>query len=187
MFWRAVTRTCESPSRTTRSKPVSNAKLKALLAAIASTSMAVKGSMVLSVRETITWPSWFRRITPNPAHFSDSNNAPSKFNLYSGRSGGCQHVGGRPTGTMLDVLWGANSRILSLAWCSNWSREMTAFPSLWLFLRFHKAQITMEKRAGSLFSEKTQPVRSIKVAACQRLSWFHMGTLLHSSVSFGQW
>ena len=81
-----MTRTCESPSRTTRSKPVSNAKLKALPVATASTSMDVKGSMVLSVRETITWPSWFRRITPNPAHFSDSNNAPSKFNLYSGTS-----------------------------------------------------------------------------------------------------
>lgn len=178
-------RTCESASRTTRSKPVSKAKLKALLVAIASTSMAVKGSMVLSLRETITWPLWFWRITPNPTHFSYSNNAPSKFTLYSGHSEGCQHVGGHPIGTMLDVLWSANSRNLSLAWCSNWSREMIAFPSLWLFLRFHKAQITMEKRVGSLFFAKTQPVRSIKFVAYRRLSWFHMGTLLHSSISFG--
>ena len=40
---------------------------------------------------------------------------------------------------------------------------MTAFPSLRLFLRFHRAQITMEKRVGSLFSAKKQPARSKKL------------------------
>ena len=84
-------------------------------------------------------------------------------------------------------MWSVNSRNLSLAWCSTWSREMTVFPSLRLFLRFHRAQIIIEKRVGSLFSAKTQPVRSIKVVACRRLSWFHKGTLFHRSDSFEQW
>ena len=76
--------TNESPSRITRSKPASRARTKARLAAIASTSMAVKGSRALSLREATTCPASFLISTPQPAHCSESNKAPSKFNLYRG-------------------------------------------------------------------------------------------------------
>lgn len=104
---------CESPSNITWSKPVSRANSRALLAAIASTSMAVKGSVVFCERETMTCPISFRITTPIPALYSYANRAPSKFTLYVSLSGGCQQVGGRPTGIMVEELWRLNSRNLS--------------------------------------------------------------------------
>lgn len=169
-----------------RSKPVSRARTRARWAAFASTSMAVEGSRALSLRETITCPASFLLTTPQPAHCSETNEVPSKFTLYRGLSGGRQLVGGHPTGAMVDVLWRAKSHSRVLACFNNWSSETIDLPSLWLFLRFQIAYMTMEKRAGSLLSAKTQWIRSIKDGAWHKLSWFQRGTLLQISSSFGQ-
>ena len=141
---RAVMSICESPSNITWSKPVSRANSRALLVAIASTSMAMKGSMVFCKRETMTCPISFRITTTIPALFSYANRAPSKFTLYISLSGGCQQVGGHPTSIMVEELWRLNSRNLSFAWDNSWPRGTVDFPSWRLFLRFH---ITKKKKA----------------------------------------
>ena len=79
-----------------------------------------------------------RITTPGPTQFSELNKAPSKFTLYWALFGGCQQVGGRPTSVIVEELWRAKSHNRSLTWSSNWSRETVAFPSLRLFLPFHK-------------------------------------------------
>ena len=110
----------------------------------------------------------------------------SKLILYWEFSRGCQLVGCCPTSVIVEVLWRANSRNLSLAWLNNWSSVPVTFPRLRLFWWFHNAQITIENRVGSLFSVKINPNRSMKFETCFKLLWFHMGTLYQSSSSFGQ-
>ena len=150
LFLRAVMSICESPSNITWSKPVSRANSRALLVAIASTSMAMKGSMVFCKRETMTCPISFRITTTIPALFSYANRAPSKFTLYISLSGGCQQVGGHPTSIMVEELWRLNSRNLSFAWDNSWPRGTVDFPSWRLFLRFHITPKKKKKRGFQL-------------------------------------
>ena len=89
-FWSILMSTSESPSKITRSKPASKARTKGRLAVISSTSMVVKESRALSLKETITCPASFLITTPKPALCSESNKASSKFTLYRGLFEGCQ-------------------------------------------------------------------------------------------------
>ena len=161
----------ESLSNTMFLKPVSTASSIPLHAANASTSSTVDGRGIRSDSEAITCPCSFLITTPRPAVLSAAKRAPSTFTLYWERPGGCQLVGGRPTGSTRAVLWCWKSPNCSLACCTKWAKVVAFFPILRLFLRVHKAHTTIANKAGSLFSAKTVPNRSIKVAAVFKLSW----------------
>ena len=62
----------------------------------------------------------------------------------------------------------------------------TCLPRQRLFLWFHIAYITIEKRVRSRFSGNMQPSKSIKLSLCFSLLWFHKRTTCHSSASFRQ-
>ena len=78
---RALMRTWESPSKTTRVKPGSCARISALRAANASTSMTVEGRGMFWERDAMTYPSPFLITAHIPAQLSAWNKAPSKFTL----------------------------------------------------------------------------------------------------------
>ena len=158
LFSRAVMSIYESSSNITWSKPVP----RALLVAIASTSITMKGSMVFCKRETMTCPISFRITTPIPALFSYANRAPSKFTLYVSLSEGCQQVGGRPTSIMVEELGRLNSRNLSFAWDNSWPRGNVDFPSWRLFLWLHITPKKKKKERGCEF-QLAQLVMSLMV------------------------
>ena len=86
------------------------ANSRALFAAIASTSMVVKGRVVFLQERNHTIPTLY----------FDSNRAPLKFTLYRFLFKDCQQVGSHTTGVMVKELWRINSRNLSFVWGSSW-------------------------------------------------------------------
>ena len=183
---RVLMRMRESPSNIIRSEPCSATNSTTLLPASASDSTTVNGKGNFWERDAITKPCSFLITALIPAQFSLAKRAPSKLILYYEAFGGCQEVAGKIHCGVGFACNAENSWNQSLAcWRSCfsvtvcWSRHI-------LFLRFHTAQMTIEKRVGSWFSTNMQPSKSIKLSHCFSLLWFHRGTSCHNSASFGQ-
>ena len=110
-----------------------------------------------------------------------------EVNLVGVESGGVHAVIGCFGVAITVVGSGKQPNLRSRALFSTCSSGTEGFPSLILFLLFHKVQATDKNSSGSLPSAQTTNIISKKLLHCLMVLWHHKEVLCQRFSSFGQW